>query len=1025
MANRVYDPETEGEQPTYKAPPDLGPGHNKPSGDTSDPRGDLKQAEDSGAHAGSGRTGALGGNFNSDSKSGGGLFNSEALSAAETAGLAAMAGPATSIRSVTKSAKKFLWSTKRRKQSTVATTLTTATVAGLIVGGTLLSGPFEFVHVAQLLQQFHFGTQQNESNDRVGKLIRYARYAPHGDAYRTNLNYVGNRLADGVEVKLRKQGLRSAYSQLFGLKQGYIIDRNNENFAGLTDLQIEHVLQEEFSNPNLTVTKYTDPRGVEQLLLKQPTSYRESLSFNREVLRKDGLGSTASAIGARIMGTRDNVSWHPLKKLDNKTLGAVENGISKLQQKKQEWQKEKVQNIADGVPDAPGGVADPQDRQGATQAEKNQTNANANSSASEGNAAASEGNAAASQAKSGADPTTTLTDFTSHVGFKITAGAASAAGVLCVARSIAQNADEVKQKQVELPLVRTGVRAISEGNQVMSGQDIDINQLALDSKQLTDSKTHKSWYDAQSIQAEVGKTGQGVPPDDTLTTISNGSPLDFLVSGTSLADALGPVCSSVGQGVQLVVGFFGGPVSALAGLVGGAVLGPPIIDKISHYLAGQAIELNPSGPKFGNYINYGARLAANDQGLSSGGRALSSSEEGQLADIVNADYKKRFDQHNIAYRLFNPNDRLSLVASIMDQQSNSVPANLNNMALATANVGHSMMTTFANIFSGVGHAATPAHYDYGFPEVAFSEREMDNRNVQNPYANGDAVADILDHNGQNGQPDYISMVGKCFGDTLHKISVPGPRGGSNDVWDVQYGTDPVNIYSPDYKSIAASCNSTADTNWLKIRFFIFDTQNIKSLDCYQGDDQSCSDVGFGQPSGNGNTGNATVTANGLTNPFPDGWVPNRLDMGYDGTFKNKIVAPFDGTITYAGDFNGWNGSKGIIIKADKDVGLPTRSLYFTEGVAPIVHSGQHVTAGTPIANTAPSPYGDSYGQGSSGAIEWGVSQDGSVGSQVDTEAIALGTGSSAARQMVLDFAKWAHESLGVAPPSETGNAGSP
>lgn len=163
----------------------------------------------------------------------------------------------------------------------------------------------------------------------------------------------------------------------------------------------------------------------------------------------------------------------------------------------------------------------------------------------------------------------------------------------------------------------------------------------------------------------------------------------------------------------------------------------------------------------------------------------------------------------------------------------------------------------------------------------------------------------------------------------------------------------------------------------------------------------------------------------LVNPFPGGWVPNRLDMGYDGTFKGQIVAPFTGTVTYAGLFNGWNGSLGVIIKADADVGLPTRSLFFTEGVKPVVTSGQHVTAGTPIANAYPSPYGNSYGQGANGAIEWGVSQDGPIGQQVDTYAIKLGTGTSAARQMVLNFATWAEQKLGLPPPSSTSNAGSP
>jgi hypothetical protein len=80
MANQVYDPETEGEQPTYRSPPDLGPAHNRPVGDSSGPRSkgsdkvsqsDLQQAEDS-----------SGGFFNAegDSRS----LSSSAIAAAES-----------------------------------------------------------------------------------------------------------------------------------------------------------------------------------------------------------------------------------------------------------------------------------------------------------------------------------------------------------------------------------------------------------------------------------------------------------------------------------------------------------------------------------------------------------------------------------------------------------------------------------------------------------------------------------------------------------------------------------------------------------------------------------------------------------------------------------------------------------------------------------------------------------------------------------------------------------------------------
>lgn len=156
---------------------------------------------------------------------------------------------------------------------------------------------------------------------------------------------------------------------------------------------------------------------------------------------------------------------------------------------------------------------------------------------------------------------------------------------------------------------------------------------------------------------------------------------------------------------------------------------------------------------------------------------------------------------------------------------------------------------------------------------------------------------------------------------------------------------------------------------------------------------------------------------GLTNPFPGGWEPSRLDMGYDGTFQGQIVAPFAGTITYAANsFSNWGGY--IEIKADqKPAALPYATLYFAEGASPIVSAGEHVNAGQPFANPMVNHF-----NGITGNIEWGVAVDGAVGTPTDPYAEA---GASNPKQMVLDFTTWAEQVLHVAPPSSTDNAGYP
>ena len=160
------------------------------------------------------------------------------------------------------------------------------------------------------------------------------------------------------------------------------------------------------------------------------------------------------------------------------------------------------------------------------------------------------------------------------------------------------------------------------------------------------------------------------------------------------------------------------------------------------------------------------------------------------------------------------------------------------------------------------------------------------------------------------------------------------------------------------------------------------------------------------------TGSGLATCSGtLVNPFPDGWVPTRLDMGYDGTFTNKIVSPMNGTVQFSGPTTGWEGSLMVVIKAPCNVGLPSsQSLYFTEGVKPTVKTGQAVKAGDTIATAVSNPY-----NGIVGNIEWGVA-DGSAkqGVQPNTEALILGINgncapSAAAKNMVMAFYAWAEK----------------
>jgi murein DD-endopeptidase MepM/ murein hydrolase activator NlpD len=159
---------------------------------------------------------------------------------------------------------------------------------------------------------------------------------------------------------------------------------------------------------------------------------------------------------------------------------------------------------------------------------------------------------------------------------------------------------------------------------------------------------------------------------------------------------------------------------------------------------------------------------------------------------------------------------------------------------------------------------------------------------------------------------------------------------------------------------------------------------------------------------------AKASSKGIVNPFPHGFKPNRLDAGFDGTFTHQIVAPITGTITYASpSFSNWGGYL-VLKSANGEISnLGTDSLYFAEGLTPLVKIGTRVTAGQPIAQAASSPW-----NGITGNIEWGLAQPGVMGQPTDPYAYVAPNKPGS----VIALANWA-KGLGVPGPTQTSHAG--
>ncbi|MGH7233959.1 MAG: hypothetical protein ACREF7_00735, partial [Candidatus Saccharimonadales bacterium] len=293
-----------------------------------------------------------------------------------------------------------------------------------------------------------------------------------------------------------------------------------------------------------------------------------------------------------------------------------------------------------------------------------------------------------------------------------------------------------------------------------------------------------------------------------------------------------------------VISFIGGPISAGFGLLVSSLVTPSIVSTLAHWIAGEAIDPNATGATYGNDINYGARLAANDQAIAAGGQALTDQESSQLSETEQCTSQLNFHSQSLAYLLVNPDDDRSLVSRLMDNVSPSVTQNVASLAHGIMNFGSYITGLPRDLFSSIVHAAPKTPYNYGFPEYGFSEAEMNNPAVENPFTNAGDVEQMLGDpsQGASSQGAYIIQQAQtCFGVTI----APTTESDGEVVWGVTGGNT-----VPTYASINkdSQCSDTS-TWWLQVRMFIFDTEDLESVACFEGDEESCDNVDFGMSPG--------------------------------------------------------------------------------------------------------------------------------------------------------------------------------
>ena len=778
-------------------------------------------------------------------------------------------------------------------------------IAGLGVGGAMsflsvVSGPLEFIHISQYLQGAHFSRQENAGDSRLGAMYRWMKKG--NTVGETRISWLESKYKDRMLGQLKSAGLEPKFNSRTGYYEGFFVDQASEKspYHGITNDQAKALLAEKYG-----VAAYQIRDG--KFYVPERTFFAQHKSLNG-LSKELGYSKVTTAVRTRVLSKYGLVTWHPMRIIDKK----ANESIAKVYEN---WKTAREKRLSNGS------KASSVKASGASETDNN------------GKATSLSGQ---DETLSKTRATQILDSAKSGTTLKVTGGVAAAVGVACIVRTVSDKLGEIRYEQVVAPLTRQGMDAITVGSQIELTSDADVSEQEMGFIQKSFAREDKSgkivdtWDQSASIVANNGGTG-GVPMAQGTKDLLNNVKPDWIKWADGAA--VGAVCSTAGQvitgTVSVAIGVIsGGTVSTLLGAVVTAVAAPGAIDRISSLVGGDAANIAAEGAQWGNNIDYGAKLGSNLAALQMGGDSLTKTQLVELNSITDAENKADFAHKSMFARAFDPTDRRSLTAHLTDAYNNTSPAQ--TVASVFNNIVN-LPRTFANavgsvFFSSHAHAAA-GNYDYGIATYGFSASDLANTAVQNPVVNAEAVAVLLDKNGQSGTPDYIQKADECFGVAIAKDA--------NQKWGAVPKHDVRTLYDGTYDN--SGCVGSNDPNWLKVRFFIFDTGVMEAYSCLQGgDEDSCVNSGFGVAATTAPTPSAGSTVTGDLGASSDSiaCAANTKDLGvttsqYTGDLK-KQAAPIKvrlcqlSSISGVGqDTKGNQTSGGAVVNSRVSVGWQT------------------------------------------------------------------------------------------------------
>lgn len=807
-------------------------------------------------------------------------------------------------------ASKSIRRSNRFRRHMIAALLTTICTGALAIAGfTAISGPMQLIQAAELFKDFNMGIQLGQQSSRAFQSLK--DIVAHNDTSTVNdnvrnsrLGVLGNIQANKAAKRLSEKGVTFSSNNPFGgtsstdinIKKGLGIDT-----ADLTDDDLSKIVDNFAKETGIPASKIS--HNGTSLQVENTLSNREMRQLIT-TLDDPGMSTVTGYMQSRALTRKlGYTSWlHPFQKITTNLENAAGDALDSARNKLKKFIEEQF-----GPIDQKSGIGDISSR-----LTSNDEDPSGEMSQDEIDGKKSKVDEAVKEISDKADGLASPSvgggrgiiknarNFVNSVGYDITDLILT---IVCLAQSLYSNNGAFKFVSLVIPLISGSAQISGSGSQAQAGEDIDMETVGLqveatmysDDIPVIDAETGEptgetqtsSFWSNPKICQTLGTTGCPEESESNTPSIFYTAGDEVNITGNDTLDSLlndilndanlggkitGGVCAAYNIADTLlglltpIQTFIGDAISAAINQTG---VMDNLMSQIVKWISGNPVSLTTAIPiVWGAAGMFGSFFMASNQGVQTGGHALTDSETSEL-NLENRRYLAwQNDRKPILARLFDPSD----YNSSLNQIARAAQLNVGDQSLGTqiANVfkaftsAPSIIATASNQLIG-GNAYAAASVDYGVPMIAWDSSTMNeilSNSKHNIYDNAENAIGLLKSETSGG--NYHRYLEQC-----HAVQVN----------DNDYSIEPID--NSDGNAWNYVDNVTGDNygcaeiikqdEYQSLSLYVMDYFNTASGACYYGDDDdseansACNEMGVDTAGSSGSVGSVDTAGNQTAN----------------------------------------------------------------------------------------------------------------------------------------------------------------